>query len=91
MEVQVTPDFQTGPVWNGSSNPGLTPTFANPSAVDVYLDVDSPDLLNISPYGTVPQSGLRLPAGTLIPQLIFSTRPVKVYARSAVRTSIQIV
>jgi hypothetical protein len=84
-EVQVTNDIQTAPIYDPDLHPiGDTPVFSNPSAVDVYLD-DDPYLLNASPFGAVPISGLKLAANTTGFQPFFKR---KIYARAQSRTTI---
>ena len=87
MEIQISPQVQTAPIYDPSQHPsGRNPVFSNQGTVDVFLD-DIPDLLNSSVYGTTPISGIKIAAGTGLQQ-VFSPRPL--YARAAAYTTLQL-
>lgn len=86
-EIQVTNDVQVAPIYDPDLHPsGNNPVFSNQSAIDVFVDTD-PQLLNASPYGAVPISGVKIAAGTG-QQVVIASR--KLYARAQSRTTIMI-
>jgi len=92
-EIQVTSDHQIGPIYDpelfGRADPFI---LVNQSAtVDVYLDRDSPNMLNVTSPAQTPTSGVKLAkAGG---QILWPAGK-KVFARAdgavASRTTIQI-